>query len=143
MSLGTVTIIGIIVAAVLLWFYVRARRQDALTAILEKRKAGSRLVTRAEYVEGLERMSVALALTDDAFFYENADLEASFELARIDEVEYDDELATGKHIEQGERILRLRSHGAAFEFILPPADVERWQAALPQRRLGRPAVANG
>ena len=136
MTLATATAVGFVFLAVLVWFLFKTRRQDSISAMIEKRKAGSRLVSRADYVEGLDRMPVALALTDEAFFYENPDLEASFELARIDEVEYDDELATGKHIHEGERILRLRSHGAAFEFILPKEELNRWQSALPARRLG-------
>jgi hypothetical protein len=136
MTLATATAVGFVFLAVLVWFFMKARRQDVISAMLEKRKPNARLVSRAEYVEGLDRMPVALALTDDTFFYENADLEASFELARIDEIDYDDELATGKHIHEGERILRLRSHGAAFEFILPKEELNRWQSALPARRLG-------
>ena len=135
------TLIGVVVLAVLVWSFMRMRRQDQLSALMEKRRAGARMVARAEYVEGMERMPVALALTDDAFYYENPDLEASFELARIDEVEYDNELATGKHIAEGEHVMRLRSHGAAFEFILPKADVPRWQGLLPPRQMG-PGRAN-
>lgn len=142
MSIGTLTVVGVVVLAVLVWFLMRMRRQDELTALMEKRRAGARMVARAEYVEGLERMPVALALTDDAFYYENADLQASFELPRIEEVEYDDELATGKHLHQGEQVMRLRSHGAIFEFVLPSGDSAKWQAALPPRQLGRANAVN-
>ena len=140
MTLATATVVGLVFLAVLVWFFFRTRRQDSISAMIEKRKSGAKLVSRADYVEGLDRMPVALALTADTFFYENPDLEASFELARIDEVEYDDELATGKHIHEGERILRLRSHGAAFEFILPKEELAHWQEALPPRRLGPKAA---
>jgi len=112
---------------------------DLLAEIIEKKRAGSKLVSRAEYVEGLERLPVAISLTDTAFYYENPDLQASFDLAMIDEIEYDDELSTGRAVEHGCRVLRLRSHGATFDFILTPADCEKWMVALPPRRLG-PAV---
>lgn len=135
--LSTLTVVGLVVLAVLVWFFLRTRRQDQITAMLEKRKGASKLVSRADYVEGLDHMPVAIALTGDTFYYENPDLEASFELARIDEVEYDDELATGRAVPAGHRALRLRSHGATFEFILPDSEVTKWQGALPARRLDR------
>jgi hypothetical protein len=134
-SLGTATVIGVIVLAALLWFFFRTRRNDRLGEMVEKRRSGSKLVARADYVEGLERMPVAIALTSDTFFYENADLQASFELARIDEVEYDNELATGRNVDADSRVLRLRSHGATFEFIMPTAEASKWQGTLTPRRL--------
>ncbi len=136
LSLGNVTVAGLILAAVLLWFYFRTRAKDQLSAIMEKRRSTSKIVSRAEYMESLDRMPVALALTNDTFYYENSDLEASFELARIDEVEYDDELATGRPVDAGHKALRLRSHGTTFEFLLPLDDAAKWTVALPPRRLG-------
>ena len=141
LSLGVLTLVGVVAVAVLTWFLIRMLRQDQLATIMNKRKSVARLVSRAEYVEGLERMPVALALTNDAFYYENPDLEASFELPRIDEIEYDNELATGKHLSEGERVLRLRSHGTTFEFLLPQAEAPKWQMALPPRRMDKPAAA--
>ncbi len=105
-----------------------------------RRAAASKIVSRADYVEGMERMPVALSLADDSLYYENADLQASFELKNIEEIEYDDELATGKSIEKGFRALRLRSHGATFEFILDPIDCQKWAATLPARRVGQSAA---
>ena len=133
-ALGTVTVIGLVAAVILIWFYLKLRRQDMLGALVEKRRASSKLVSRAEYVEGVEHMPVALALTDDTFYYENQDLQASFELQRIDQIEYDDELATGTTVAHGQRVLRLRSHGVTFEFILSPADAQKWQAVLSPAR---------
>jgi len=132
---GTVTVVGLVVLAALIVVFVKTRSKDLLAEILEKKKATSKLVSRAEYVEGLERLPVAISLTDTAFYYENPDLQASFDLAMIDEIEYDDELSTGRAVEHGCRVLRLRSHGTTFDFILTPADCEKWMAALPQRRL--------
>jgi hypothetical protein len=89
----------------------------------------------------MERVPVVITLTGDTFFYENEDLDASFDLDRIDEIEYDDELATGKALANGCRSLRLRSHGATFEFVLSPNDCGKWMATLPPHRLGQPPLA--
>lgn len=132
---------GIAALIVLVAVFLKMRQRDHLDAILKKRQPTSKLTSRAEYVEGMEKIPVALALTADTFYYENPDLEASFELARIDEIEYDDELATGKNLPDNSRVLRLRSHGAAFEFVLEKADASKWAATLPQRRIGEPATA--
>ena len=134
--LTTVTVVGVVVLAVLAWLFVRARSKDMIAELMAKRAGSSRIVSRADYVEGLERMPVALSLTDDSLYYENPDLQASFELKHIEEIEYDDELATGRQIEHGCRALRLRSHGATFEFILDPIDCQKWAGLLPARRVG-------
>jgi hypothetical protein len=137
---GTVTVVGLVVLAVLIWLFVRTRSQDMLTELMAKRKPSSKLVSRADYVEGMAHIPVALSLTNDSFYYENPDLQASFELKHIDEIEYDNELATGKSLEQGCRSLRLRSHGTAFEFILDPAQSKVWESMLPPRRAGQGAA---
>ncbi|MGZ7040605.1 MAG: hypothetical protein ACXVH7_02320, partial [Thermoanaerobaculia bacterium] len=124
--LSTVTVVGVVVLAVLVWLLVRTRSKDHIAELMARRVAASKIVSRADYVEGMARMPVALSLADDALHYENADLQASFELKNIEEIEYDDELATGKSIEHGFRALRLRSHGATFEFILDPIDCQKW-----------------
>ena len=131
--LETVTVIGIVVLAILIWFFVRARSKDLITELMEKRRANSRIVSRADYVEGMNSMPVALSATAESLYYENTDLQATFELARIDEIEYDDELSTGRSLPPGTRALRLRSHGAAFEFVMPAAEIAKWQSVLPQR----------
>lgn len=139
MTLGTITVVGIVVAAVLIWFFFRTRRKDLISEMAEKRRGTSVLVETAMYVEGMQKIPVAIALTKDTFYYENPDLQASFELSRIDEVEYDNELATGRSVEGASRVLRLRSHGATFEFILPAESAPKWQAALPPRRIDQSA----
>jgi hypothetical protein len=131
--LVTVTVVGIVVLAVLIWFFVRTRSKDLITELMEKRRAKSRIVSRADYVEGMNSMPVALSVTAESLYYENPDLQATFELARIDEIEYDDELATGRSVPNGTRALRLRSHGASFEFVMPAAEIAKWQSVLPQR----------
>jgi hypothetical protein len=137
--LGTVTVVGIVVLAVLIWLFIRTRSQDLITELMEKRRTSSRLVSRAEYMEGMNSFPVAISLSDTNLFYENPDLQASFELSRLDEIEYDDELATGHSVPPGSRALRLRSHGAMFEFVMPAGEIAKWEPILPPRRSGQAA----
>jgi hypothetical protein len=139
-QLGTITIIGVIALAALIILFVKTRSKDLLDEMMNKRRGSSKLVSRAEYVEGMERIPVALALTADTFYYENPDLEARFELDRIEEIEYDDELSTGRPISNGCSVLRLRSHGTTFDFVLAAPDCEKWMAALPPRRINEPNI---
>jgi hypothetical protein len=137
---ATVTIVGLAVLAVLLVLYLNLRRKDVLGALMDKRRASSKLVTRADYVEGREQIPVALSVTADTLYYESPDMEASFELSRLDEIEYSDDLATGRDV-HGCRVLRLRSHGATFEFLIDKADAAKWMAALPPRSYGNVPAA--
>src|SRR5512140_475417 len=104
-SLGIVTVVGLVALAALLWLFIRTRSKDRLEEMMAKRKATSKVVCRAEYVEGLERIPVAMALTDDSMYYENDDLQASFELAHVEEVEYDTDLSTGHPLAHARRAL--------------------------------------
>ncbi|HEX7155112.1 MAG TPA: hypothetical protein VF618_26820 [Thermoanaerobaculia bacterium] len=135
------SLIGVAVVVGLAVMYLNMRRNDHLGELLKKRAEGARVQSRASHVEANHFVPVALTLTQDSIYYENADLEASFDLNRIDEVEYDDELVTGKSVEGKCRALRLRSHGTAFEFVLQPGDCDKWMAALPPRRMGDHAQA--
>jgi hypothetical protein len=130
----------VVVLAVLFIVFLKVRQKDLIGAMLEKRRGSSRLVSRAEYVEGAELIPVAMALTTDQLYYENPDLEASFDLNRLDEIEYADDLVTGKNHRADVRVLRLRSHGATFEFLLEKPDATRWESALPPRTLGGAAA---
>jgi len=134
MSLTVVTIAGLAVLAALIWILMRMRSTDLLEEKMAKRRSSSRLVSRADLVEGLERIPVALALTNEAIYYENPDLDASLDLQQIEEVEYDNETATGQVLEGN--ALRLRSHGHTFEFVLDPDSTGKWKAILPPRRMG-------
>jgi hypothetical protein len=140
MDLATVSFIGVVVLAALVVVFLKVRRRDLVGALMDKRRPSSQLVSRADYVEGMEKIPVALSLSSDTFYYENPDLEASFELNRLDEIEYGDDLATGQDVPQGHRVLRLRSHGATFEFILEKPDADKWAAALPARAIGATAA---
>lgn len=135
------SVILFVAAVVLVAIYLKMRQRDHLDVLVKKRQPTSKLVSKAEFAEGMEKIPVALALTEDTFYYENPDLEASFELSRIDEIEYDDELAIGKTVDDDKRVMRLRCHGAAFEFVLTKADAAKWAVALPPRRMGEPATA--
>lgn len=138
---GTVTVVGLVVLVGLIVLFMRTRSRDLIEELMNKRRASSKLVSRADYVEGLERIPVALALTEDTFYYENPDFNAMFELRMLDEIEYDDELATGRQVDHGCRALRIRSHGTTFEFILTPDVCAKWMAALPQHRANEERAA--
>ncbi|MFN2442561.1 MAG: hypothetical protein ABR517_07745 [Thermoanaerobaculia bacterium] len=119
--------------AVLGWNLYRKFGSDRIAELNEKRRATSRLVSRGEFVDGNRHLDVALAVTQDTFFYENSDMQASLDLQWVREVEYDSELATGAEVESG-KVLRLRSGSQTFEFILPADVVDRWHMTLPPRR---------
>jgi hypothetical protein len=133
-SLEILTVLGVVVLAGLVWFFIRTLSHDRLDAIIKKRGATAKLVTPADYVEGGTHIPVALALDEKCLYYENVDLQASLDLDRIEEVEYDDELATGGEVHG--RVLRLRSHGHTFEFVLDNPTAARWSAVLPPHLLG-------
>jgi hypothetical protein len=141
MSLATASVLGVFVLAALIVVFLKVRQSDLLGALIEKRRASGRLVGRAEYVESAEKIPVALSLTSDAIYYENPDLEASFDLDRLDEISYGDELMTGIDVPSGHRVLRLRSHGASFEFLLDKNDAGKWESALPPRTMGTAPAA--
>jgi hypothetical protein len=130
--LETATIVGVVVLAILIWVYFRLRGKDRVEEILTRHRGTARVCSRACLVEGMEQIAVALVLAADAIYYENADLQASIELPMIEEVEYDDETATGHSV--AGRVLRLRAHNHVFEFTLDMATARQWEAALPPRR---------
>jgi len=131
--LGWLSIAGVGVLAFLCWNLYRRFGADRIAALSEKRRATSRIVSRGELVDGSQHTEVALALTHSTFFYENADMQASLDLQWVSEVEYDTHLSTGSAAAGG-KVLRLRSHSQAFEFVLPNDMVARWHLLLPPRR---------
>jgi hypothetical protein len=134
-QLETLTAIGVIVLAILVWVYFRMRSKDHVEQVLAKHKASARVCSRACLLEGMEQIPVALALTAESINYENRDLQASIDLSVIEEVEYDDETATG-HTVAG-KVLRLRAHNHLFEFMLDLPSAKQWETALPARRIDR------
>ena len=134
-QLETITVVGVVVLAILIWLYFRLRSNDHVEEVLAKQKASARVCSRACLLEGMEQIPVALVLTAESINYENRDLQASIDLSVIEEVEYDDETATGHTI--AGKVLRLRAHNHVFEFTLDLAAAKEWEAALPPRRLDR------
>ncbi len=139
--LTTVTIVGVVVLAALVWLFIRTRSKDLIEEMMTKRRATAKAVARAEFLEGPNRIPVALSLMDDRIVYENPDIDAYLETKNIEEIEYDDETSTG-HSVHG-RVLRLRSHGHTFEFELDGPMAHHFETVLPakhsdsgQRRAG-------
>lgn len=128
MSLSTITIVGLVVLAALVWLFIRTRSKDLIEEMMAKRRATSRLVSRANFVEGAEQIPVAISLTADSVCYQNPDLDACLELKHIEEIEYDDETATGQAVHG--KVLRLRAHSQTFEFVLDLAAGRQWEATL-------------
>src|SRR5437868_5176357 len=79
-------------------------RFDTLAANLQ---GSSRVVSRCQFIDGDRRRDVLLALTDSTFIYQSSDGQSSFERQWIREVEYENELATGKSV-GSDTVLRLR-----------------------------------
>jgi hypothetical protein len=127
-----------VVVAFLGWSLYRRFGADRIEALMETRRAASRLVSRGEFVDGNRHLAVALAVTQSTLFYENADMQASIDLQWVREIEYDTELATGAAPPLG-KVLRLRSNSQTFEFILPNDVVARWHTMLPSRRAWKAA----
>jgi hypothetical protein len=138
---GALTAVGIVAVAVLVWLLIRMMNRDKLDAMMKRREGNARVLSRGELVEGRDHIPVAIALCGDSFYYENEDLQAQLDIARLDHVEYADELLTGTSIADGV-VLRLRSHGHPVEFILEKGDAERWKRQLPATFERKPAVAN-
>lgn len=138
MSLGIVTIIGLAVAAALTWFLVRKLSHDKLSGLVAKRGSSSKIAVEAEFVDGPLHVPVALSLTDRGIIYENPDLDAQLDFDHVDEVEYGDTLATGQDVDPNCRVLRLRTRGHTFEFVMSAADSKRWMELLPPHRGDEP-----
>jgi hypothetical protein len=131
--LTVLTVAGLVVLVALVFLFLRTRPTDGLTSLLAKYQPSAKLASKAAYAEGLHQYPVVLALTAERIHYVNPDLDATLDLAAIDETEYDDELATGRSV-QG-KVLRIRSHGHTFEFVLEPETARQWMTALPPRRM--------
>jgi hypothetical protein len=126
------SLLALIVVAFLGWNIYRRFGTDRIEALNEKRRAGSRLVGRGEFVDGNRHLDVALAVTPTTFFYENGDMQASVDLQWVREIEYDTELMTGSTPPTG-KVLRLRCQSQTFEFVLPNDMVAKWHVMLPPR----------
>ena len=128
----------VVVVVVLAFLLFRFVSHDKIEAILKKRRSTSVLATSAEFVEGPTHIEVALYLDATKLHYESPDIEPAYlELKNVDEVEYDTDLATGGRKVEGE-VLRLRSHGRKFEFVVAKEDAGKWKAKLPKHRVDDP-----
>lgn len=134
MTITVVILIAVAAIAALVWMWRERATSNALALYSDRRRDASKLIGRAEFIDGNRRMQVALALTDAALYYENADMQASLERQWIHEVEYDDELTTGQSI-GGSTVLRLRCFSQKFEFLLASTAVHDWMDALPPHRM--------
>ena len=110
--------------------YVR----QGLARRIRGRKMTARISSLAQLVDGGNHIPVALTLEPSQIFYESAALQARLDIARIDEVEYDSEQATGKNI------LRIRAHGQSLEFVIAPSAAAEWATLLPAHRFGDTAA---
>lgn len=126
------SMLAVVTVAVLGLIFYRQIAGGRLARLNDRRRTSSRLVSTGTFFDGNRHMPVALAMTESTFFYENSDMEASLDLDRVREIEYDTELATGLAVASG-KVLRLRSDSQSFEFVLRPDAVALWQAALPAR----------
>ncbi|HEV7427821.1 MAG TPA: hypothetical protein VGQ46_15790 [Thermoanaerobaculia bacterium] len=127
------TVVGVVVLLILVWLYFRLRSKDHVEQVLARQKTSARVCSRACLLEGMEQIPVALALMADTINYENRDLQASIDISVIEEVEYDDETATGHTV--AAKVLRLRAHNHVFEFTLDLPSAKQWETALPARRV--------
>ena len=110
---------------------------NRIQQFIDRRRADSDVVSRGEFVDGSRHLAVAMALSEDSFFYENSDMQASLDRKWIQEVEYEDELSTGQSVHGG-KVLRLRCSSQTFEFVLAGDAARQWQAVLPPHRMSEP-----
>jgi len=134
MSITVWLLIALVIIGALVWMLRKRSIADGVSVYTDRRRDSSRVVSLAEFIDGSRHLPVSLALTDLSFYYENSDMQASLERQWIHEVEYDDELTTGQPIGDS-TVLRLRCFSQKFEFLLAPAAVLPWKAALPAHRL--------
>jgi hypothetical protein len=137
MESNVVTVVGVVVAIVLIVVLIKFLNRDKTDAIIKKRKATSLFVCPAVYVEGPTRIDVALAVDQSKIYYENEDMQSYLDLKNVEEVEYDEDLMTGSATPDMD-VLRLRSHGHTFEFVMTKEDIGRFRKVLPPHRADEP-----
>ena len=62
------SLVAVVVVGILGWNLYRRFGTDRIQALNEKRRAASRIVGRAELVDGNRHLDVALAVTQSRFF---------------------------------------------------------------------------
>ena len=97
----------------------------------------ARISSMAELIVRGNRIPVSLTLERSQIFYESSSPNARWDIAGVDEVEYDREQGTGKNI------LRLRAQGQSLEFVLDHPAARAWAVLLPPHRFGEAASLTG
>ncbi len=123
-----------VVVALLAFSLFKQFAADRFDALTERLRGSSRLVSRAELVDGNRHLAVALALTDSSLIYESTDGQSSVDRQWIQEVEYETELSTGERVADG-KVMRLRCFSNTFEFVLRPSVAREWELILPPHRI--------
>lgn len=123
----------------LAWKLYQSAGAGRIGALNDKRRATSRIVSRAEFADGSRRMEVALALTKTTLFYENRGMRGALDLQWVREIEYCDTLSGGTGV-SGREVLMLRTGSQAFEFVLPKDEAARWHLMLPPRLIKESAL---
>ena len=128
-----------VVAAALVWWYRSLRERGRIASMAKRTAAGAALFSWAQLIDGSKQVSVALSLREGRLKYQNAEVDGSIDVHDIDEIEYVSDLMTGSMAAGA--MLRVRSHGHAFEFALDVATAERWCHSLPPHRLSSRKLA--
>lgn len=128
-----VVAVALVALVALVWWYRRLRTNDSFDGMILRHRPTAKISSRAELVDGRNHIPVALTLEQGRIFYENADLDATLDIDQIDEVEYATDLLTGSI--SGGKVLRLRAHGRAIEFVLDLTSAEKWSQLLPAHQI--------
>lgn len=131
-NVALLLIAAVALVGLVLWFR-RLHENASFDGIMLRRRATAKISSRAELVDGRNHIPVALTLEQAQICYENVDMNASLDIAEIDEVEYGSDLLTGG-IAKG-AVLRVRAHGRAIEFVLDMPTAEKWSHLLPPHRI--------
>ena len=133
MTAATLFLLAGVVAVILTINLYKQLAAERLAKFSELRRASSQQVSRGQIVDGRRHENVALALTQTSLIYENSHMHGSLDREWIQEVGYEDELATGERVGSG-KVMRIRCFSKTFEFVLPWDVVREWQAVLPAHR---------
>ena len=127
--------IAVVALIGLVWWYRRSRQNDRMDLVMAQHKGTATICSRAQLIDGANHIDVALMLEQQQINYQNndIDLDATLDIAQIDEVEYGSDLVNGGTPDG--RVLRLRAHGRAIEFVLDAASAAQWALKLPPHRM--------
>ncbi len=103
---------------------------DHIQQLMDRHRESSHFVSRGELIDGSRHVPVALALGTSALYYENLDLQASLDLEWIGEVDYAEDVVSGRYVGEG-KILTIRCYSHSLRFLVPMAALPQWQVFLP------------